>query len=116
MADPKSKTAKQDEGKTEEPAVVPAPETPKQEPPATEQDAGTPAPATDTPPKEPNEEPPPSELTVLILRAERVGKTDYQPGATPTLPYDEAQRLIKRGGADANEKAVRAAKAARNKG
>lgn len=53
----------------------------------------------------------PTHLTVLILRAERVGNVDYAPGDTPKLAYDQAQHLIKRGGADADRNAVRQAKA-----
>lgn len=71
----------------------------------------------ETNPEDPNKEqdPPPSHLTVLILRDERVGKKDYRPGDTPKLTYDEAQRLIKRGGADDDSAAVKAAQAQRKK-
>jgi hypothetical protein len=74
----------------------------------------TDSPPTDKPPAAPSEkENIPSHLTVLILRDDRVGNTDYKPGDTPKLSYDEAQRLIKRGGADADSGAVKAARTAR---
>ncbi|SHK68722.1 hypothetical protein [Halomonas caseinilytica] len=55
----------------------------------------------------------PSHQTVLILRDERVGQNDYKPGDTPKLTYDRAQQLIKRGAADGDHGAIRAAQARR---
>lgn len=73
----------------------------------------TPDPKTQAPEKP--AEKPPSHLTVLILRDERVGKQDFKPGDTPKLTYAEAQRLIDRGGADGDSGAVRIAQAKRKK-
>ncbi len=71
----------------------------------------TPDPKTKAPEKP--DDKPPTHLTVLILRDERVGKQDYKPGDTPKLTYAEAQRLIARGGADGDSGAVRIAQAQR---
>ena len=76
----------------------------------TKSQAGKDAKAQDTSTQAPK---PPSHLTVVFLRDERLGKKDYKPLDTAKLPYADAQRLIKKGAADGDQGAVRADQAQR---